>query len=67
MANGALIGDGSAEQEKTHLVAAERLLRAVLASGDDPAPTLRAIARQDRVVLVLGLVIVYLGLAVSRG
>ena len=42
------------------------LLRSALASGADPAPALRAIARQDRVVLVLALVIVYLGLAVSR-
>lgn len=42
------------------------LLRGALASGADPAPALRAIARLDRVVLALALVIVYLGLAVSR-
>lgn len=42
------------------------LLRAALASGGDPGPPLRAIARLDRVVLLLALVIVYLGLAVSR-
>ena len=42
------------------------LLRAALASGSDPAPPLRSIARLDRVVLVLALVVIYLGLAVSR-
>ena len=42
------------------------LLRAVLASGGDPAPSLRAIARLDRVVLVLAVVVIWLGLAVSR-
>lgn len=42
------------------------LLRAALASGGDPGPPLRAIARLDRLVLLLALVIVYLGLAVSR-
>lgn len=41
-------------------------LRAALAAGDDPAPALRAIARLDRLVLALAVVIVYLGLAVSR-
>jgi uncharacterized membrane protein len=42
-----------------------RLARAV-AAGDDPSPALSAIAWMDRVVLLLALVIVYLGLAVSR-
>ena len=42
------------------------LLRAALTGGDDPAPALRAIARLDRVVLVLALIAMYLGLAVSR-
>jgi uncharacterized membrane protein len=42
-----------------------RLTRAVSA-GDDPGPALSAIAWMDRVVLLLALVIVYLGLAVSR-
>jgi uncharacterized membrane protein len=42
------------------------LLRAALASGGDPAPPLRAIVRLDRVVLLLTLVVIYLGLAVSR-
>jgi uncharacterized membrane protein len=42
-----------------------RLARAV-AAGDDPRPALVAIAWMDRVVLLLAVVIVYLGLAVSR-
>jgi uncharacterized membrane protein len=42
------------------------LLRAALATGGDPGPALRAIARLDRVVLLLALVVIYLGLAVSR-
>jgi uncharacterized membrane protein len=42
-----------------------RLARA-LAAGDDPRPALSAIAWMDRVVLLLAVVIVYLGLAVSR-
>jgi uncharacterized membrane protein len=42
------------------------LLRGALASGGDPQPSLRAIARLDRIVLVLGLVVIYLGLAISR-
>ena len=42
-----------------------RLARA-LAAGDDPRPALSTIAWMDRVVLLLAVVIVYLGLAVSR-
>jgi uncharacterized membrane protein len=42
------------------------LLAAALASGGDPARPLRSIARLDRIVLGLGLVVIYLGLAVSR-
>jgi uncharacterized membrane protein len=42
------------------------LLNAALASGADAAKPLRAIARLDRIVLLLTLVIIYLGLAVSR-
>lgn len=42
------------------------LLRSALATGGNPAPALRAIARMDRVVLVLALVVIYLGLAISR-
>jgi len=38
----------------------------LVASGDDPAPALAAIAWLDRIALLLGLVIVYLGLAISR-
>jgi uncharacterized membrane protein len=42
-------------------------LRRALAAGGDTAPALTAIAWLDRLVIALGLVIVYLGLAVSRG
>jgi len=42
-----------------------RLARAV-AAGDDPRPALSAIAWMDRLVLLLAVVIIYLGLAVSR-
>ena len=42
------------------------LLRGALATNADPQPALRAIARMDRIVLVLALVIIYLGLAISR-
>lgn len=42
------------------------LLRAALASGGDAAPSLRTIARLDRVILVLAGVVIWLGLAVSR-
>ena len=42
-----------------------RLARA-LAAGDDPHGALSAIAWMDRVVLLLAVVIVYLGLVVSR-
>jgi uncharacterized membrane protein len=42
-----------------------RLARA-MAAGEDPGPALSAIVWMDRVVLLLAVVIVYLGLAVSR-
>jgi uncharacterized membrane protein len=42
------------------------LLRAALAAGGDPSPPLRAIARLDRLVIVLAVVVIWLGLAVSR-
>ena len=42
-----------------------RLTRAVTA-GEDPRPVLSAIAWMDRSVLLLAVVIIYLGLAVSR-
>jgi hypothetical protein len=41
-------------------------LRRALAEGSDARPALGAIAWLDRLVIVLGLAIVYLGLAVSR-
>ena len=42
------------------------LVLAALATGGDARPALAAMARLDRVVLVLAAVVVYLGLAVSR-
>jgi uncharacterized membrane protein len=42
-----------------------RLIR-VLAAGADASPTLRMIAWLDALAILLGIVIVYLGLAVSR-
>lgn len=45
---------------------AARLIRAV-AAGRDATPALRMLVRLDRVALLLGLGLVYLGLAVSRG
>ena len=42
------------------------LLNAALTSGGDPGRALRSITRLDRVVLLLGLIVIYLGLAVSR-
>jgi uncharacterized membrane protein len=42
------------------------LLRAALTGGGDPAPPLRTIARLDRSILVLALIVIWLGLAVSR-
>lgn len=42
------------------------LLRGALASGGDPQPALRSITRMDRSVLLLALVVIYLGLAISR-
>jgi len=45
---------------------AARLIRAV-AAGRDATPALRMLVRLDRVALLLGVVLVYLGLALSRG
>jgi copper resistance protein D len=42
------------------------LLNAALASGGDPARPLRSITRLDRAVLLLALIVIYLGLAISR-
>ena len=41
------------------------LLNAALAGGGDPTRALRSITRLDRVVLLLALIVIYLGLAVS--
>jgi len=43
-----------------------RLARA-LETGEDPFPLLRRVAWLDRVLLLLGVVLVYLGVALSRG
>lgn len=43
-----------------------RLAREV-AAGESPRATLRAIAWLDRIVLVLAVIIIYLGLRISRG
>jgi putative copper resistance protein D len=52
----------TAQRDFTHLVR----LHIALTTAEDPAPALRAIAWLDRITIVLALVIVYLGLAVSR-
>jgi uncharacterized membrane protein len=52
----------AAQRDFTHLVR----LSLALQTSEDPAPALRAIAWLDRVAIVLALVIVYLGLAISR-
>ena len=52
----------AAQRDFTHLVR----LHIALTTNQDPAPALRAIAWLDRITILLALVIVYLGLAVSR-
>lgn len=52
----------AAQRDFTHV---PRLRRAV-AEGADPAPALHAIAWLDRIVLALAMVVIYLGLAISR-
>jgi uncharacterized membrane protein len=42
------------------------LLRAAAAGGGDPGEALAAIARLDRIVLALAVVIIWLGLTISR-
>jgi len=42
------------------------ILDAAIRGGGDPARVLVSVARLDRVVLLLALIIIYLGLAVSR-
>ena len=52
----------AAQRDFTHLVR----LQIALSTSADPAPSLRAIAWHDRITILLALVIIYLGLAVSR-
>jgi uncharacterized membrane protein len=52
----------AAQRDFTHLVH----LRVSLATNADPTPALTAIARLDRLTIVLGAIIIYLGLAISR-
>lgn len=52
----------AAQRDFTYLVR----LQLDLKTNEDPAATLRTIARLDRLTILLALVIVYLGLAVSR-
>jgi uncharacterized membrane protein len=52
----------AAQRDFTHLVR----LRLALATTADPAASLTAIARLDRLLILLGIVIIYLGLAISR-
>ena len=52
----------AAQRDFTHLVR----LHIALATNQDPAPALRCIAWLDRITILLALVIIYLGLAVSR-
>ena len=52
----------AAQRDFTHLVR----LHIALTTNEDPAPTLRAITWLDRITILLALVIIYLGLAVSR-
>ena len=42
------------------------LLRGALASNADPQPALRSITRMDRLTLLVALIVIYLGLAISR-
>ena len=52
----------AAQRDFTHLVR----LHLALATNTDPTPPLRTIALLDRLTIVLALVILYLGLAISR-
>jgi uncharacterized membrane protein len=52
----------AAQRDFTHLVR----LHVALATNEDPAPIVRTITRLDRITIALALVIVYLGLAISR-
>ncbi len=52
----------AAQRDFTHLVR----LHLSLATATDPTPALASIARLDRFTILLGVVIIYLGLAISR-
>jgi uncharacterized membrane protein len=52
----------AAQRDFTHLVR----LQIALTTNDDPLPALRTIARLDRLTILLALLIIYLGLAISR-
>lgn len=52
----------AAQRDFTHLVR----LGIALSTHEDPGPALRAIAWHDRIAILLALVVIYLGLAVSR-
>jgi uncharacterized membrane protein len=52
----------AAQRDFTHLVR----LHLSLATATDSTPALTSIARLDRLVILLGVVIIYLGLAISR-
>ena len=52
----------AAQRDFTHLVR----LHLSLATNADPTPALSAIARLDRLTIVLGAILIYLGLAISR-
>ncbi len=41
-------------------------LRRALSAGEDPGPALTAIGWLDRITILLGVVVIYLGLAISR-
>jgi uncharacterized membrane protein len=41
-------------------------LRRALAAGSDPGPALTAISWLDRIAILLGVIVIYLGLAISR-
>ena len=52
----------TAHRDFTHLTR----LHLALTTHTDPTPTLTTIARLDRLVILLGIVIIYLGLVISR-
>jgi len=56
---------GAAATASQHDFAQVTLLNASVAAHTDAAPSLGAIVRLDRLALLLALVVIYLGLAVS--